>query len=98
MLPQTLEEQLQCIVQQQAHIAQDQTNLLNQALDAKTQELLRVEALLADISQRHHTLQTQYAFPSPVPKPNLYFMSCRVALIDIPCSGTTILILGMCRL
>jgi chromosome segregation ATPase len=84
MLPQTLEEQLHRIVQQQAQVAQDQTNVLNQALDAKAQELLRVEALLADISQRHHTLQSQYAFPSPDSKPNLYFISCRGALIEIP--------------
>jgi len=55
-----LEEQMHSILQHQAKVAADQAHALNQALDSRTQELLKAQASLTEVSQRHHTLQSQY--------------------------------------
>jgi hypothetical protein len=63
--PQALEEQMHSILQHQAKVAADQAHALNQALDSRTQELLKAQASLTEVSQRHHTLQSQYTSPAP---------------------------------
>jgi hypothetical protein len=55
-----LESRLQSIVQQQAQDNALQENRLRQALDTATQELLKTKTALADASQRHEELQSQY--------------------------------------
>ena len=69
--PQLLEEQLQSVLQQQAHLLQsvrqeqahvaaEQASTLGQTLDAKSKELSEVRASLADLNRHHGELQAKY--------------------------------------
>ena len=68
---QLLEEQLQSVLQQQAHLLQsvrqeqahvaaEQASTLGQKLDAKSKELSEVQASLADLNRHHGELQAKY--------------------------------------